>query len=149
VRVLALDLGSKRIGVAVSDATGTLASPLTTVHRTGDRKAEHRAVARLVVEEDAGMLVVGLPLSMSGTHGPAARAAETEAAELATVVGVPVRLVDERLTTVAADRTLLGQGKRAPKRRTVVDRTAAAIMLQGWLDGRDGRACMAEGSVAE
>jgi len=138
-RVLSLDLGSKRIGVAVSDATVTLASPLTTVLRRGDRGAEHAAIARLVAEEEAGAVIVGLPLNMDGTRGPAARAAEEEVAALRRFLDVPVELVDERLTTVTADRALMGQGKRAPARRRVVDQTAAAVLLQGWLDGQGGR----------
>jgi putative Holliday junction resolvase len=149
VRVLALDLGSKRIGVAVSDATGLLASPLTTVHRTGDRVAEHSAIARLVADEEAVRVLVGLPLNMDGSRGPAARAAEDEAAGLAAMLTVPVDLVDERLTTVAADRALIERGQRAPQRRRVVDQTAAAVLLQGWLDGhrRDGRVLPGGGSV--
>ena len=146
MRVLALDLGTKRVGVAVSDATGVLATPLTTIIRTGDRQGEHRQVARLVLDEEAVLVIVGLPLNMDGSRGPAARAAEEEAAALAAVLPVPVQLLDERLTTVAADRVLLGQGKRAPARRRVVDRTAAAILLQGWLDGGGPRRG-GEGSV--
>lgn len=141
-RVLALDLGTKRIGVAVSDLTGVLASPLTTVARQGDRQAEHREIARLVTEEEAGEVLVGMPFNMDGSRGPAARAAEQEAEELRGVLSVPVHLVDERLTTVAADKVLLARGQRAPQRRRIVDQTAAAVMLQGWLDGRrtrDGR----------
>jgi putative Holliday junction resolvase len=140
VRVLALDLGSKRVGVAISDPTGILASPLTTIHRRGDRDAEHREVAALVGDEGVGRVIVGLPLNMNGSWGPAARAAKEEAEMLSVALkavglDVPVDLVDERLTTVAADRLLIERGKRAPKRRQVVDRTAAALLLQGWLDG--------------
>ena len=138
MRVLALDLGTKRVGVAVSDSTATLASPRRTLLRTGDRAAEHRLVARIVAEEEADLVLVGLPLNMDGTRGPAATAAEAEAAELAVVLDVPVELVDERLTTVSADRVLQARGARAPARRTIVDQTAAAIMLQGWLDGAGG-----------
>lgn len=141
-RVLAVDLGSVRVGIAVSDASATLAVPLTTVHRSGDRDSEHRAIARLVTEEEVGLVLVGLPRNMDGSLGPAAQAAEAEAAELAAVVGVPVELVDERLTTVGADRLLRGEGRRrrgAPARRKVVDQTAAAVLLQGWLDGAGGR----------
>lgn len=138
MRVLALDLGTKRIGVAVSDSTGTLASPRRTLVRTGDRVAEHRLVARIVAEEEADLVLVGLPLNMDGSRGPAATAAQAEAADLAVVLDVPVELVDERLTTVSADRVLKARGARAPARRRVVDQTAAAIMLQGWLDGAEG-----------
>lgn len=138
-RVLALDLGTVRVGVAVSDRTATLASPLTTVHRRGDRAGEHREIARLIAEQEAGLVLVGLPRNMDGSLGPAARAAEEEAAALEAAVGVPVELVDERLTTVSADRVLAGGGRRAPARRRVVDQTAAAVLLQGWLDGAGGR----------
>lgn len=138
MRVVALDLGAKRVGVAVSDATATIASPRATLVRSGDRTAEHAHVARLVAEEEAGLVVVGLPLNMDGSRGPAARAAEAEAAELASALVVPVELVDERLTTVTADRILLARGARAPARRKVVDQTAAAVLLQAWLDGAGG-----------
>jgi putative Holliday junction resolvase len=139
VRVLALDLGSKRVGVAVSDTTATLASPLTTLQRSGDLARDHAGVAALVADEDAALVLVGIPLNMDGSRGPAARAAEAEAETLAAALPVRVVLVDERLTTVSADRALMEQGKRAPERRRVVDRVAAAVMLQAWLDGADGR----------
>ena len=138
-RVLALDLGTKRVGVAVSDATAMLASARTTVHRSGDTAHDHRTVARLVADEEAALVLVGLPLNMDGSRGPAAHSAEAEAAELAAMVGVPVLLVDERLTTVSADRMLLAQGQRAPQRRRTVDQVAAAVLLQAWLDGTEGR----------
>jgi putative Holliday junction resolvase len=136
VRVLGLDLGSKRIGVAVSDRSGTIATPLTVLQRQRDRAADHRAIASLVAEEEAERVVVGLPLQLDGAVGPAARSALAEAEELATVVLVPVETFDERLTTVSADRALLEAGMRAPARRTVVDKVAAAVMLQAWLDGQ-------------
>lgn len=146
-RVLAVDLGTKRIGVATSDITATVASPLATVHRRGDRTAEHAEIARLAAEEEAALVLVGLPRNMDGSHGPAARSAEEEAAALTAVVGVPVHLVDERLTTVSADRVLTSRGLRAPSRRRVVDQTAAAILLQGWLDGAAGRSWRARSGV--
>ncbi len=136
MRVIGLDLGSKRIGVAVSDRSGTIATPLTVLERRRDHATDHRAVAALVAEEEAERLVVGLPLSLDGSSGPAARRALAEAAELATVVPVPVETFDERLTTVSADRALVEAGLRAPARRTVVDKVAAAVMLQAWLDRR-------------
>lgn len=135
-RVLALDLGTRRIGVAVSDPTGVLASPLTTVARSGDPAADHRAIAGLVVAEQVSRVVVGLPLNMDGSRGPAARAAEAEADAMGPILGVPIELVDERLTTVAADKVLIARGRRAPQRRRIVDQTAATLLLQGWLDGR-------------
>jgi putative Holliday junction resolvase len=136
VRVLALDLGSKRIGVAVSDRSGTIATPLTVVERTGSHTDDHRRIASLVAEEEVERVVVGLPLGLDGRVGAAARGAIAEAAELATVVAVPVETFDERLTTVSADRALKEARMSAPARRRVVDKVAAAVMLQAWLDGR-------------
>jgi putative pre-16S rRNA nuclease len=136
VRVLALDLGSKRIGVAVSDRSGTLASPLTVIQRSGRTHTDHERIRALVAEEDAVRIVVGLPLGMDGSIGKAARAAIEEAQVLATVVDVPVETLDERLTTVTADRMLMATGKRGQDRRKVVDQVAAAVILQTWLDRR-------------
>jgi len=136
VRALGLDLGAKRIGVAVSDRSGTIASPLTVVTRSGTVATDHLAIARLVEEEDAELVVVGLPLSLDGTIGPAARGAIAEAEALASVLPVPVETYDERLTTVTAERSLMEQRMRAEARRRVVDKVAAAVMLQSWLDGR-------------
>jgi putative holliday junction resolvase len=136
MRVLGLDLGSKRIGVAVSDRSGTVATPLTVITRRGSRRQDHARLAALVREEEAELVVVGLPLTMAGEQGRAATAAVEEAEALATVVGVPVETHDERLTTVTAERSLAAAGRRGPRRRQVVDKVAAAIILQSWLDRR-------------
>lgn len=133
-RALGLDLGSRRIGVAITDRTATVASPLDVLQRTGRRHRDHLTIAKLVTDEDVGVVVVGLPLNMNGTTGPAAQAALKEAAALATVVSVPVVTFDERRTTVTADQAMIGAGLKAPARRRVVDKIAAAVMLQGWLD---------------
>jgi len=137
-RVLALDLGSRRIGVAISDPTGTIASPHSVIERSGEVEEDHAAIAALVAEEAVDRVVVGLPVSMGGAMGPAARAATAEAEALATVLAVPVETFDERLTTVAADRLLLAGRVRGGARRRVVDKIAAAVILQGWLK-RDKR----------
>jgi putative holliday junction resolvase len=136
VRALGVDLGSKRIGVAVADSAGTLAMPYEVVERSGDRPRDHRRLAALAEETGAERLVVGLPLSLDGSVGPAAEAALTEASELAEATGLPVDTWDERLTTVTADRELIAAGRKAPARRRVVDKVAAAVMLQAWLDHR-------------
>lgn len=136
MRVVGIDLGSKRIGVAVSDASGTIASPVTVIARSGSRDADHRALAGVVAEYEAVRVVVGLPLTLAGGTGTAARAAIEEAAAIARVVGVPVETFDERLTTVAADAILRERGMRAEARRRLVDKVAAAVMLQSWLDSR-------------
>ncbi|MDP9387544.1 MAG: Holliday junction resolvase RuvX [Actinomycetota bacterium] len=136
MRVVGLDLGGRRIGVAVSDATGTLATPHSVVERGKDRAEDHRRLADLVEELGAEWVVVGLPLSLSGVAGPAACAADEEARALAGAVAVPVETWDERLTTVSAERSLRAGGVRARDRRRVVDKVAAAVLLQGWLDAR-------------
>ena len=115
MRALGLDLGSKRIGVAVSDRSGTIASPLTVIARGRSRRADHERIAELVRDEDAELVVVGLPRSLSGGDGPAAKAARAEVTALATVVGVPVELHDERFTTVTADARA-GRCRRARHR---------------------------------
>lgn len=139
MRALGLDLGSKRIGVAVSDRSGTIASPLTVIQRGRSRQHDHRRIAELVRAEEAERVVVGMPRSLSGADGPAARAARNEASALASVVDVPVETYDERFTTVTANRALIEGGMRAPARRQVVDKVAAAVILQSWLDARRGR----------
>jgi putative Holliday junction resolvase len=109
------------------------------LQRSGSQGRDHRAVAALVAEEEAEAVVVGLPLNMDGSSGPAARAAVAEAEALATVVGVPVVCFDERRTTVTAQQALRAAGTRARDQRDVVDKVAAAVMLQQWLDaGRPG-----------
>lgn len=136
MRVVGIDLGARRIGVAVSDATGTLASPHLVVRRSGDVGADHRRLAAVVAEVGAERVVVGLPLSLDGGAGPAARAAAAEAEALAAVVGVPVETYDERLTTVSAQQALRAAGTRGRRQRDVIDKAAAAVLLQAWLDGR-------------
>jgi putative pre-16S rRNA nuclease len=138
-RVLGLDLGSRRIGVAVSDSGRRVASPITTVARSGDRAADHRAVAGLVADYEAVGVVVGLPLTLSGEVGPAAAAVNDEVEEMRSELGIDVELVDERLTTVSAAGALHSGGRRARDQRGVIDQTAAAILLQTWLDRETSR----------
>ncbi len=135
MRVVGVDLGSKRIGVAVSDPSGTVATPHSVVHRTGSHTSDHRAIIAVVDEYEAELLVVGLPRSLDGSLGPAAKAALAEVDELAGALDVPVETVDERLTTVSADRALRASNVKGEARRQVVDKVAAAILLQSWLDG--------------
>lgn len=136
VRALGIDLGSKRVGIAVSDLSGTIASALTTVQRSKSRRHDHAEIAKLVRVEECEVVVIGLPLSLDGTHGPAARAATKEASQMASVVGVPIEMYDERFTTVTAERHMMEAGLDAKQRRKVVDKAAAAVILQGWLDHR-------------
>lgn len=136
VRALGIDLGSKRIGVATSDRSGTIATPLTVLQRQGSREADYRAIADLVAEYEIECVVVGLPLHMNGTHGDAAKSAVAEVQQLTSVLNVPVLTYDERRTTVTADQVLMQQNMNAQERRKVIDKVAAAVMLQSWLDGR-------------
>lgn len=136
MRAIGLDLGSKRIGVAVSDFSGTIASPHSVIHRSKSVRLDHQKILELVIEEEAEVVVVGLPLLMSGGQGPAAKAATIEARRLSTVLSVPVEMFDERMTTVAADRVLKEADLSATARRQFVDKVAAAIMLQAWLERR-------------
>ena len=134
MRALGLDLGERRIGVAVGDSDGRVATPLTVLERSGDRAADYRAVAALVAEWEAGIVVVGMPYSLDGAKGPAAQAAADEAVRLGAVLDVPVETYDERLTTVIAERRLAEQGLAGQRRRALVDQVAASVILQAWLD---------------
>lgn len=131
-----------RVGVALSDPCGVLATPLLTLNRDRSRGPESGsdldALAALVAEHEVVEVVVGLPRTLAGRHGPAARAAVDYARTLAGRLGdgVPVRLADERLTTVSATRMLAERGVRGRKRRAVVDQAAAVEILQGWLEAR-------------
>lgn len=139
IRALGVDPGTKRIGIAVSDLSGTIASPLLVLQRSKSKRHDLDELARIARDEEAEVIVVGLPLSMDGSEGKAAKAAIAEARRLATLVDVPVEMHDERLTTVTADRSMLEAGLNAIERRKVVDKVAAAIMLQSWLDSRAAR----------
>ena len=134
MRALGLDLGERRIGVAVGDSDGRVATPLPVLARSGARAADYRAVVALVAEWEAGLVVVGMPYSLDGTQGTAARAAADEAARLGAVLDVPVETYDERLTTVIAERRLAEQGLADRRRRALVDQVAASVILQAWLD---------------
>jgi putative holliday junction resolvase len=137
-RVLGLDLGDARIGVAISDPERTLAVPMGTVH-VGQPPGELLAVASLVRDNGVALVVVGHPRSMSGAVGSRALQAEGFAQALGAAVGVPIELQDERLSTAEAHRALDEAGVRGRRRREVVDRTAATVILQAWLDAHRER----------
>jgi putative Holliday junction resolvase len=142
---LGVDVGDVRIGVAISDPDGLLATPLTTVLR--ERNPDSHAIpsdmselARLVADHATVEVVVGLPVTLAGAEGPAAIRVRGYADRLATVVApVPVVLTDERMSTIVATRRLSEQGVKGRRRRTVIDQAAAVEILQGWLDGRRRR----------
>ena len=142
-RRLGVDVGSVRIGVAASDPDGILATPVETVRR--DRSGKHvRRLAALAAELDAVEVVVGLPRTLADRTGRSAQDAIELAEALARrIAPTPVRLADERLTTVSAQRSLRAAGVRAREQRAVIDQAAAVAILQSWLDER--RASLAKG----
>ncbi|MGI8645157.1 MAG: Holliday junction resolvase RuvX [Nocardioides sp.] len=143
---LGLDPGEARIGVARSDPSGFLATPVETVSRG---EGDLARIAALLAEEEAVEIVVGLPRSLSGGEGPSAARVRVFAAALARHVDpVPVRLCDERLTTVSAEAVLREQGRKGRKRRAVVDQAAAVLILQHALDTERGTGA-APGEIVE
>ena len=162
-RVVGIDLGERRIGVSVSDSQRVLATPHSVITRGREPSADRRTIAALVSELGAGLVVVGLPLTLAGDRGPAASAAEAEVSALETELDVPVVLHDERLTTVEADRRRrlpqegFGAGGRGRDRsqarrarpsrpsaasrahRVGIDAVAATVLLQSWLDQNRGK----------
>jgi putative pre-16S rRNA nuclease len=130
-RILGVDLGTDRTGIAVGSFG--VAHPLS-VLEARDEDSIVAGIARHAREQDAREIVLGLAISLDGTEGPAAARQRTVAAHLETETGIPVRLWDERLTTVEADRTLIGTGMRRKERREVVDKIAATLLLQSYLD---------------
>ncbi len=139
MRLLGLDIGTRTIGVAVSDEGGVVATPLRTLERHGGRR-DLEAVAAVVTETGAGGLLLGLPLALSGREGEAARRVRTLGAQLAQHLGCPVHYWDERFSTAAAERALLEGNLRRRARRQVVNHVAAALILQGYLDSLAARA---------
>ena len=135
MRTMGLDVGSKTVGVAVSDALGITAQGVTTVRRAG-LKADLAALEALAREREVTRAVVGLPINMDGSEGPRAKASREFARALEQALGIPVELWDERLSTVAAERALLEADVSRAKRREVIDQVAATLILQGWLDAR-------------
>ena len=136
-RAIGIDLGARRIGVAVTDSAGTIALPRTTLVRGKDIDGDRRRLVELILEEEAVVVVIGLPLSLDGSRGRAAVAAEAEAEVLRGLLeehGIGVELFDERLTTVSAHQALAAGGSDSRARRTLVDQAAAAVMLSAWLD---------------
>lgn len=141
MRVLGIDLGSKRIGLALSDPDATIASPFDVLERKGARR-DLAALAALVAEHGVERIVVGLPIHMNGRRGPEAEAAERFAAALRETTHLTVDLIDERWTTVEADRALreMGMtGKRGRKRRQHVDAVAASLLLRTYIDRERAR----------
>jgi putative Holliday junction resolvase len=133
MRVLGIDPGTKRIGLALSDEMAMIALPLEFVPAEPQAAAFDR-IKQLIAEKSIAKIVVGMPRNMDGTYGPAAEKTNAFIAQLKTVVTVPIKTWDERLTSAQANRVLIESGMRREKRKTKVDQTAAAILLQSFLD---------------
>lgn len=132
-RILGIDLGSRRIGVAVSDGLGLTAQPRTTLARHGGAR-DIAAIGAALKDCDADRIVLGLPLDPEGREGDAARRARDFAAKLVAGLNVPVELIDESFSTVEAEAVLLAADVSRARRKQVVDKLAAAVILQRWLD---------------
>jgi putative Holliday junction resolvase len=141
-RVLGVDVGAVRVGVALSDPAGTLATPLVTLDRDEATWSDLDRLVELVTEHEVVEVVVGLPRTLAGREGPAAQAARAYVDDLREVLAensrtdLPVTLADERLTTVTATRMLSDRGVKGRAQRRVIDQAAAVEILQTWLDAR-------------
>jgi putative pre-16S rRNA nuclease len=134
MRILALDHGSKRIGVAVSDETKTIAQPLEYI--PAEPFADFLArLKQVLLEKEIDLVLIGLPRNMDGSYGPAAQKVQTFASVLKGAITIPIKLWDERLTSAQANRILIQSNVRRDKRKEKVDKMAAAILLQSYLDG--------------
>lgn len=121
----------------MSDSSGVIASPLTVVMRSSTHAQDHKKIQELIDEYEVDCVVVGMPFSMSGKVGPAAKSAQEEIKELEIALSVPIYSYDERLTSKTANESMMQANMKAQARRRIVDKIAAAVMLQGWLDHAD------------
>jgi putative Holliday junction resolvase len=138
MRVLSVDYGTARVGLALSDPTGTLAQGFSVLRRTSDEQVI-REIVQVIREHAVDQVVVGYPRNMDGTIGPRAQQCAAFAEQLQRSAGVPVTLFDERLTTAFAERTLIEGGLSRRRRRQVVDALAAQLLLQTYLDAKGER----------
>jgi putative holliday junction resolvase len=139
MRVLGLDMGKVRIGVALSDETGTIASPLTTLDARESMDALSARIGDICIENQVDTIVIGLPLSMSGgDRGESARMVRIMGRALGAALGIPVTYLDERFTSTQAERALVGANVSRKRRKNVIDKVAASLILQTYLDGRQG-----------
>ena len=134
MRVLGIDIGSKKIGIAISNQEMTLATPLTVVHRSSQKSEDHKAIMSIAHEWEVELLVVGIPLSLDGSLGVAAENVLQEIEHLERNTGIPVDTFDERFTTISAKQVLHNQGVSEKEQKNIIDQVAASIILQAWLD---------------
>lgn len=135
MRAMGLDVGTKTVGVAVADELGLTAQPITVIRRS-NLKADLSELIRLAQDREVDRFVIGLPLNMDGSEGPRAQATRKFGDALAKASNLTIIYQDERLTTVAAERSLLEADVSRSKRREVIDQVAASLILQGWLDAQ-------------
>ena len=134
MKVVGLDIGNKRIGIAVSDSAGRVAVPSRTFFRAGDLERDIRRLAEVILEYEPVAVIAGVPVSLSGEIGPQAVVVLSELKILSERIGLEIRTQDERLTTKAATAALRAAGKTSKQQRSIVDAISAAIILQDWLD---------------
>ena len=137
-RIVGIDPGEVRIGIAISDEEASIAFPRETILARGGRAEAARRVREALTEDEISLAIVGLPLRLDGSEGEAARRAKAFGEALGEALEVEVVYWDERLTTVAAERSLREMGRRGARQREVVDQSAATILLQGYLDANKG-----------
>ena len=134
MRVIGIDLGSKRIGIALSDSDLTVATPLDVIERSGNVENDHIAILKITDEWEVKRIIVGLPISLDGTLGASAQSVIDEISKLGNLTDIPIETHDERFTTVTAEQILLQQNVKRDKKKRVIDKVAAAIILQRWID---------------
>lgn len=137
MRIMGLDIGNKTIGVAVSDLMGLTAQGVEVIRRSGSIEEEMYSLQNLINEKEVNRIVVGLPINMNGTIGPQCEKVLEYKEKLETVLQLPVETWDERLTTVEAERLLINADMSRKKRKSVIDKMAAVIILQGFLDSKN------------
>lgn len=147
MRVIGIDLGSKRIGIALSDSDLTVATPLDVVERSGNVERDHIAILKITAEWEVQKIIVGLPISLDGTLGSSAQSVMDEIKMLESLTDIPIETHDERFTTVTAEQILLRQNVKRDKKKSVVDKVAAAIILQGWIDSFNNSKDVRSGTI--
>lgn len=136
MRIMGLDLGTKTIGVAISDELGWTAQGIETIHRSGNLKKDFSHLQRLITDYEVSKIILGLPKNMDGSIGERGQASEEFASQIKKRLQIPVELWDERLTTVSAERMLISADVSREKRKHVIDKVAAVFILQNYLDSQ-------------